>query len=172
MIVDPEQEPQAPETTLIQVGQFFNLLELGRIKKREYSLLGHNINIFSSEIILETSEVSSILPNIPFEIAFSPSRHQRSESITPFMTEEGYIINDRDFDPNQKKEKLKEIGYEQISLKNPLFININQSDETALINLGLAHKNKFKNLVLEDRASPDLKRLRLQLFFPGEPGVR
>lgn len=111
---------------------------------------------------------------IPIGINADASLSEVSHTITPFHPENGYLIDQRDFDYDERMKKIKEMGSrfkEQIDIKkDPLWVRIDSS-YFALNETGLNIKSDIAFFRFPPEMLMLLKKLRVQLVFPGSEGT-
>lgn len=111
---------------------------------------------------------------IPLDISAFNYGGTKRTVVTPFHPEEGYIIDQRDFDSRERETKVRELDEGTIKTYglpgDPLDISINMRP---LGRRGGLHTTKPFPYEFSPEARGLLERLRLQLFFPGsDPKIK
>ncbi len=126
--------------------------------------------VFHSQVELKISD--SLI--IPIGISAHASRSRVGNSVTPFHPENGYPIDQRDFNLDERMQKRKELGKrleENIDIKkDPLHLAI-EASLYRLNDLGINTKHDFASYKFPPEMLALFKRLRVQLVFPGSEGT-
>lgn len=126
----------------------------------------------TNEFYLSLADEANI-PLIPFLTATFLVRGQKRNTYTPANPSEGYEVTAEDFDLEKRKKKLQSIDGDVNRKVAPLGWNVTSSSVTDLTESGIAEGTDLLKHRIKNKYLPMIKRLRLQVFFPGsDPEIK